>query len=321
MEKYDKAIEEYKNIITSEFEIELVEDALNGIEWSSEISDKHVFLKITDQLLKEVTSSSIENTIYKRKLRYLHLKEKWNDFIEKYDTYSKISSKLKNDFDIKIMLADAKFYTGQYSEADDIFESLSQRKFDPQIYLNWSYLKLNQGDTLSAIQKLKKGTEKSRKSKLWLELISLEAKTKHMDFNEDYKKFLSFAELAEKEEAKIIKVKLLLENRKYREAETLINVLLQSNQKMIKAEAQYLKGKQLYLNQEYKESLKSLLRIRYNYPKLEKIKIKAEVLACYAYLKNNQRDKAVKLFDSIKNSLPDSKKEKILEAINAGVGE
>ncbi len=64
-------------------------------------------------------------------------------------------------------------------------------------------------------------------------------------------------------------------------------------------------------NGDNETAIPELLRMRYLYPEFEKIRNKAEALACISYMKVNNYDEAKKLFDVIKNDISVEMKEKL----------
>jgi len=144
-----------------------------------------------------------------------------------------------------------------------------------------------------------------------VELLEIELEQNSEFFENDYNKFMEFATGEEREIAQLLEVEWKMNINKMEELDLRINDLNKSVYKSVKARSQFLKGLLLIKNGDNEAAIPELLRMRYLYPEYEKIRNRAEALACISYINVNNYDEAKKLFAAIKNDISAEMRDRI----------
>ncbi|MDY6915913.1 MAG: hypothetical protein SVM86_06330, partial [Candidatus Cloacimonadota bacterium] len=119
-----------------------------------------------------------------------------------------------------------------------------------------------------------------------------------------------------KQKAKIIRARWEISQDK--PLKTNLEELIKSENKEVRAHAQYLKGFSLYKQKKYQDAVPELLRVRYLFPEMKQVRIDAEILACRAYIELGNMKDARQTYEMIENDLDSTTKEELIKALNEG---
>ena len=313
---FNQAVESYKILFRKTNIPRELDNALNGIMWSCSRTDNLDFEQELQELMLSTTNELKKRKLLSQKADQELEQEKWQQALISLSQLADLQDDPKEQRENFLKQASAYHGLGNYQDADLIYQDVIEQASDPLVYKSWAQLKLSQGDVDSAIDKYRKASFQSRNTDLWLQMLKLEAEQEHDKYINDHAKFMEFATGRDKEKARLIKLEWNLKKNLTESFPEQIEELLNSKFKETKAHAQYLKGYELYLKDDFDQAIPELLRVRYLFPEIVDTRIKAEFLACLAYLKNDNRDEALRLFDSIKEELNNEQVSQILQAFD-----
>lgn len=317
---YGEAYTQYMNLVVSEQENENLKSYLNGMSWSATQNEDLDFNSDLGIMINNSNVKSYKTLLYQYKIENGVNKSDWDQVESDISQILKLNPDDNLVSEMKLLEADVLVNRGDLEQADKIFLDLNNKKTDANILSNWAKLKVLLNDNPSAIDKLRKASMLSRDEDIWSRLMELEVIENNEFFLNDYNRYTEFASSKGREDAQIKMVKWNINNGRYAELDTYITNLQNSKRDEIKAEAQYLKGNALYREGRYDEAIPELLRVRYLFPQLEAIRVKAEIDACDAYIDAGYKDEAEKLLNTIKTDL-DAETLKRLGQKIYGVGE
>ncbi len=312
---YQLALENYKSLFTITDDLEIIKNGLAGIRWCTELLGSADLEQELDNLLSMSLSNEINAMILKEKINYLFENEKWEDVIANYNQLSSLQS-LKQNYNASMQAAISYAKTDNLDSARDIFSKLEEIEMNADLYYNWAILELDAGQKVPAMMLLKKGAAISKRDDIWLTLLELHP----IEMNELYKEYAKFADPYFAYQAKLIWIDWKLENKDYQVLKDL-EQLKQIKYSDLQAEAQYLLGYRFYLMQEYEKAIRELLRVRYLYPEIYDVKIKAEFLATICYINTQDFKQAKDLYDSIKDELDISKQNEFQTKFDKAISE
>ncbi|MBW6515241.1 MAG: tetratricopeptide repeat protein [Candidatus Cloacimonetes bacterium] len=315
LKDYVTAADKYQELISPERERAILINSLNGLEWSALQSERVDFVALINESIRPDSPTDFVLLLYDRKIKYYYSQRQWNEVINTARFIEQLSPAAPNIYEYRRLMAIAHTNLNQFNDAERIFSALHREKTDPQVLYAWSRLDLAQQDSTSALQKLQQATQLTNESQIWLDILTLSVKLNDQQFRRDYDRYLSFARGAEREQAMLLFIEWNMQNNRYQEARQTIDTLLQSSFEPIKAKAQYYKGVHLYKTGNINEAIPELLRVRYLFPRIEDVRLEAEILAIQAYMEINDKDNAQKLFDAIRNSLDPEKREELRKLV------
>jgi len=301
----------YRELINPDVELEIMQNSLNGLRWSCQQEESIEYFGIINDILIQYEDVDFRTILLKDKIKYLNTKGLWLEILQAFNQFdNSIQDKIASDY-IQIYRARALAKLNRLKEAEKVFEQIKPEYLDADVYTAWANLKLEMKDELGAIEMLRNASFKSRDYDIWLLLLQLEQKNQHQLFLNDYNKFLEFAGLQEQQEAKVIWVKWKLANSQFDGLEQVISGLADSKYITTKANAQFLKGLLHYKKGDFEAAIPELLRVRYLYPEIGKVRIEAEYYACLSYIKAKRVNEAEQLYDLIKAELTADMKQEI----------
>ncbi len=308
---FNNAVNHYIILIQPGIDDKILNNSINGLRWASEQSETIDFTEKVDELLRNCSDKKIRVELLDRKIYYLYKKEKWQEAINTSKELEILDPEHENILEIKLMKALCYENLGDYQNSVSTYEELYSKKHDPGVLKHWAKLLVKMNDYNDAIDKLRKASMLSRREDIWLELLEIELEQNNEFFVNDFNKFMEFATGEEREIALLLEVEWKMNLNQIEELDLRIKDLSKSKYKSVKARSQFLKGLLLIKNGDNETAIPELLRMRYLYPEFEKIRNKAEALACISYMKVNNYDEAKKLFDVIKNDISVEMKEKL----------
>ncbi|MCK5050693.1 MAG: tetratricopeptide repeat protein [Candidatus Cloacimonetes bacterium] len=308
---FNNAVNHYTILIQPGIDDKILNNSINGLRWASEQSETIDFTEKVDELLRNCSDKKIRIELLDRKIYYLYKKENWQEAINTSKELEILDPEHKNILEIKLMKALCYENLGDYQNSVATYEELYSKKHDPGVLRHWSKLLVKMNDYTGAIDKLRKASMLSRNEDIWLELLEIELEQNNEFFENDFNKFMEFATGEEREIAQLLEVEWKMNLDQIEELNSRIKDLSKSKYKSVKARSQFLKGLLLSKNGDDETAIPELLRMRYLYPEFEKIRNRAEALACISYMNVNNYDEAKKLFDVIKNDISAEMKEKL----------
>ena len=308
---FNNAVNYYILLIQPGIDAKIIKNSINGLRWASEQSETIDFTEKVDELLRNCSDKKIRVELLDRKIYYLYKKENWQEAINTSKELEILDPDHKNILEINLMKALCYENIGDHQGSIDTYEELYSKKHDPNVLRHWAKLLIKMKDHTGAIDKLRKASMLTRREDIWLELLEKELEQNNKFFENDYNKFMEFATGEESEIAQLLDVEWKININKIDEIDLRINDLSKSKYKSVKARSQFLKGLLLIKKGDNEAAIPELLRMRYLYPEFQKTRNRAEALACISYIKVNNYDEAVKLFDVIKNDITTEMKERI----------
>lgn len=315
---FNNAIENYMLLIQPGIDEQILSNSINGLRWASEQSETISFTEKVDEILLRCSDKEIRVELLDRKIYYLYKNEKWQEAVNSSKELEILESDHKNASEIKLIRALCYEELGDYQNSINTYKELYSKKHDPDVLRHWARLLVKMNEYPPAIDKLRKASMLTRREDIWLELLEIELEQNSEYFENDFNKFLEFATGEEREIAELLEIEWKLQIDQIEGLELLINDLNKSKFNSVRARSQLLKGLLLSKSNNYEAAIPELLRIRYLYPEFEKIRNRAEFLACNFYIRSNKVDEAKKLFDVIKSDLPEKLKEDLVDLLNGG---
>lgn len=313
--QYDKAIEQYDQVIRQTTNRELIQNVLNGLQWAVEQSADIEFRDKLESLMETDIADLNKRMILERKLEYEFEQEMWDAVVSSANRYEQNFPRSEQLYDVRFVKARALSYAGRHDEAENLFMRLHNQRPSPYLSFEWGLANLRRGERLQAYHMIRNAALAGRDIEIWLQLLELSAQMNVGTYENDHARFLEFASRSEREEAKVIWVRWNLEHGEFNRIDQTVEELLNSESKLIRAKAQFLKGLSLYEQNKYEQAIPELLRVRYLYPDISDIRIEAEYYACLAYLETEQKEEARNLFDMIKQELPADKRNDLQEKL------
>ena len=300
---YETAARRYQDLIRPDMERRILLNSLNGLEWSSLQSERVDFVSMINEVIRPDSPTSFTLMLYDRKLHYYFSQRSWNEVINSVRFLTQLSPENENLYNYRRMAAIAHTNLNQFNDAERIFSDLTRERRDPQVLYAWARLDLARGERQSALTRMKEATQLTNESQIWLDMLTLSAELNDPQFRQGYDRYLAFARGAEREQAMLLLVRWNLQNNRYDEASRTITTLLESSYEPVRARAQYYRGLHLFKTGEVNAAIPELLRVRYLFPRIEDVRLDAEMLAIEAYMQINDRENARKLLDAIQSSL------------------
>ncbi len=308
---YKNAALGYQELLRPDIDRTILHNSLNGLEWSA-LQDKEIdFTGLLNEVIREDSPQNFILVLYDRKINFYHSQRKWNEVINTVRFVEQIAPDSPALYDYRRKMAISYTNLGQYRDAERVFQALHREKHDAAVLHAWAQLDLAEQDKQSALSRMQQAARLTAESRIWIDMLRLSVELNSEQFRRDYDQFMSFAKNSEREQAMLLLAEWNLQNENYSEALRTINILLDSSYEPIRAKAQYFKGVHLYETGNIREAIPELLRVRYLYPRIEDVRLEAEMLAIKGYIEINDRENAVKLFDAIKNSLEPEKREEL----------
>ncbi len=315
---FNNAVDNYTILIQPGIDAKILNNSINGLRWASEQSETIDFTEKVDEILRNCSDKNIRVELLDRKIYYLYKKENWQEAITTSKELEILDPEHKNTLEIKLMKALCYENIGDYQNSIATYEELYSKKHDPGVLRHWSRLLVKMDNYSGAIDKLRKASMLSRREDIWLELLEIELERNNEFFENDFNKFMEFATGEEREIAQLLEVEWKMDLDQIEKLNLRIIDLSKSKYKSVKARSQFLKGLLLSKNGDDEAAIPELLRMRYLYPEFEKIRNKAEALACISYVNMNNYNEAKKLFDVIKNDISAEMKEKLENMLQEG---
>jgi TolA-binding protein len=311
LKDYVMAALKYRELIIPDMTHSILVNSLNGLEWSALQSDDVDFIQLLNESITPESPNDFLVMLYGRKISYYYSQEEWNEVINNVRFIQQLSPSEPQLFEYRRMMAISHTRLNQYYDAERIFSSLHSEKSDPAVLYAWAKLELAREDRAAALAKMQQAVQLTNDSQIWLEFLTLSVTLNDQNFLRNYERYLQFARNVEKEQAMLLLVRWNLRKENYDSALRTIETLLQSSYEPIKAKAQYYKGVHLYQTGNPSAAIPELLRVRYLYPRIEDVRLEAELLAIQAYIETNDKENARKLYDAIRNSLSPAQREEI----------
>lgn len=311
LQEYVRAANNYKKLIRPEIDRAILINSLNGLEWSARQDEEIDFEFMIKNILTTETPLRFRLLLKNRLLRYFYDKANWEEAVNLARTIIEIAPQDYEIFETRMMMAKALTHLNLFNRAEEIYQALHSKEKRTDVLYNWGELHLLQQDSTAALTKIGHASELTNDSDVWLRLLQLGVKMMDERFLSDYEKYLTFSQNVEREQAKLLWIEWNLQKNDFDEVVKQTDVLLESEYEPIKARAQYYKGVHLYKTGQIQEAIPELLRVRYLYPRVEDVRLDAELLACYAYIEIGDLDNSRRLFDTIKDSLPEREKNKL----------
>ncbi|PID30102.1 MAG: hypothetical protein CSB55_00320 [Candidatus Cloacimonadota bacterium] len=305
---YRKAFKYYRKPARPGVDLNVLNNALNGLEWSSGMISG---INLSDTL--RVLRDNSEDDDYRKAVLFkiLDFDYKngfWTDILKVGKEIENYSLTNEQMISVKDFISSAYYNLNRFEDAEKILKSWYKQNPDPKILVKLIKIYTAQKDTVKAINLLMKNVEVSEDQDLILTALKFTAESGSPGFEKIFDAKFKLLSSEYREVAELSKIKYLLKNGKNTEAEKIIGELLRSEQREIKAEAQYYKGLNLYLSGKYSLAVPELLRVRYVYPDLNEIKTESEFTAVLCYLKTEKKDKALLIYDMIKRDLNEKQK-------------
>jgi len=308
---FNKAVDNYSILIQPDIDEKILNNSINGLRWASEQSETIEFTEKVDELLQNCSDKKIRIELLDRKIYYLYKKENWQEAVNTSKELQILAPDHKNILEIMLMKALCYEKLGEFKNSIATYEDLYSKKHDPGVLRHWAKLLAQMDDYSAAIDKLRKASMLTRREDIWLELLEIELEQSNEFFENDFNKFMEFATGEEREFAELLEIEWKINLNLLTDLDSKINELNKSKYKSVKARSQFLKGLLLITNGDNEAAIPELLRMRYLYPEYEKIRNRAEAFACISYIKLNNLDEARKLFEVIKNDIPEEMKENL----------
>ncbi len=317
---YKQAIQYYKQLIYANVPQAWFKSALDGLKWCARQSDEIDFVREIDSMLQREGGDSFKGKLLEAKANALTEEGRYAEAIQTCETIINQYFGYIGIPDVRLLLARCYSETGRYADAEKVFSTISSSggKSEKLLY-DWAQLKEKQNDNIAAIIKLTEASQISHDPKIWLDLLRLQKTENHPAFIRSYDEFMGFSKGLNREKAELIWVQYQIGNESTGMIEPVIENLIKSEHKEIRAAAQYWKGYVLYNKGQYEEAISELLRVRFLYPEIEDVKIEAEYLACFAYIELREENKAKERYEMIKEYLTPAQRAKLAQKL--GVAE
>ncbi|MCB5230563.1 MAG: tetratricopeptide repeat protein [Candidatus Cloacimonas sp.] len=312
---YNSAVQRYRELIRPDVDPAILTNSLNGLEWSTALSEQYDFIKELNKIVLSEDEHDFNELILRRKIDYYYSQSRWEEVVYNVEKLLELELTYNTEREYKKMLGISLLNRKQYRDAEDVFEELIERQPDASVLVAWSRLHLAENDKEAALLKLKEACSLTEESQTWLDMLTLSVSLKDEEFSSLYAKFRGFARGVDLEQGELLQIRWYLLNEVFDSVSPLINNLLSSKYEPIKAKAQYYKGVHLYKIGRTDEAIKELLRVRYLYPRVEDVRIEAEILVIEAYAETGNLTEAKKIYDSIRNDLKPEQRREIARKI------
>jgi tetratricopeptide (TPR) repeat protein len=318
---YIHAADYYEKLITPTSDDKLLNNALNGLRWSAEQNEIVDFLGVLDDLLEQSNEKDFRVRLLDRKIYFEYKKEQWQDVISTCKELEILSPGYKKINELKLLKALSFVELKQFDKAEQVYAELQSTKNAPEVLLNWAKLHLLKGDKPAAVEKLRKASMISRRTELWLLLLELELELKDRLFPNDFARYSEFTEGENKQLAELLYMEWQINQADYTSGKDKLNELLKSKFKTVNAKAQFMKGYSLFKQEQYDKAIPELLRVRYLYPEMIKIRNKAEFYACIGYIHSNRMEEARQLYEVIAKDISSEERQTIESLLGEGAGQ
>ncbi len=317
---YNNALPYYRRLIYPNVPQNWFKSALDGLKWCARQSESIDYVREIDALSKREGGVSFKGSLLQAKAEALVEEGRYAEAIQTCEIVLNENFGYTGSREVRLLLAKCYTEAGRYADAEKVFTDLSELgdKSENLLY-DWAQLKRKENDNIAAIMKLTEASKISHDSRIWLELLRLQQTENHPAFNRTYDEFMKITSGLNKEKAELVWIQYQIENENTGLIEPVIENLLKSQHKEIRASAQYWKGYILFEKEQYEEAVSELLRVRYLYPEIEDVKIQAEYLACFAYVELREEGKAKERYEIIKEYLTPEQRHKLAEKL--GVAE
>ncbi len=292
------------------------DNALDGIKWCGNRSDQIDFVREIDNLLNRDGGDSFKGKLLEAKANSLTEEGRYAEAILTCETIINDHFGYTNLNGVRLLLAKCYTETGKYRDAEKVYTAISTSSGkNEELLYSWAQLKQKENDNIAAIVKLTEASKISHDARIWLDLLRLQQTEKHPAFMRTYDDFMQFTTGLNREKAELLWIQYQIGSESSEMIEPVIENLLKSQHKEIRASAQYWKGYVLYNKKQYEEAISELLRVRYLYPEIEDVKIQAEYLACFAYVDIREEAKARERYEMIKEFLTPQQRQELAKKL------
>ena len=308
---YDLAIDVWKNLISDNNPIDIVESSLKGLQDSYHKLDGHDLF--SEFLLLAIFRSQDKDfliALYEFKANYEYEQRNYNASVSTINQMLRQYPEKREDLKTMILLANNYTWLHRYGEADQIYIDLSTTHNDPFIFYEWGHIKWAQGDFVAALRRYKRAVENSRNEQYWLVLLEKMIEQKDPEFTDYFNSFVAFASPYHKSLATLYQIDWLIHINAHTEALDQTNLILTSDNSQIRARATFKRGEIFFALREYDESISNFLRLRYVFNEFSELRWVAELYVAKIHVLQGDRERGLQLFNSIRGNL---KEEQIAE--------
>ncbi len=301
---YQEAIKEWEKLVNPIYPKTIIENALQGIQWSYQYQNKqNDFLKWIDGAISQTNDNDLKNSLFDVKIKFEYDQKEYVKSINTIKNYIKQFPSKKDDDKLQIMLANNYIWLKQFEKADSIYITLVIKRKDPEVYHEWGHIKWAIADTVGALKRFKRAADNSKLDDYWLVLLDKQQQAKDPEFDLYYKKYSAFANSYHLEMAKLILIEKYISLAQYDEALTLAINLDASENPYVRAKAIHDKAVIYYLQNNYIDAQKEFLRVRYVFTEYEDLRINSEFYLCLIYINQNEKEKALEIYHLIKDKI------------------
>jgi tetratricopeptide (TPR) repeat protein len=312
---YSKAFGFYQKLAIPTVEAAVLTNALNGLSWTASMIPE-ISLNDTLQAMSDnAEDPNFKTAVLMKMLESDFKADKWLGVTKHGEEILRYNLTDQQRVVVNDYLSTALYNLSDFEAAEMLLKSWYMRTPEPKILVKLIQVYTAQKDTMKAMDVLTKNLESTDNAELIMTALKYTADLTNSTFNDIFNKKYNVLPDEYKESAKLNKIKYLLKTENNTEAESLISELLKSNQRGIKAKAQYYKGLNFYLQEKYNLAVPELLRVRYVYPDLGEIKTESEYTAILCYLKLDEKEKALQIFDMIKAELTEKQESELSEIL------
>ncbi|MCK9328643.1 MAG: tetratricopeptide repeat protein [Candidatus Cloacimonetes bacterium] len=302
--QYDEAIKIWKAMINQDQSNTIILSSLKGLELCyQKLNNIPLFTEFINLSILNATNPNFITMLYEYKANFEYEQKNHTASISTINQLLKNYPNKNKDIDLMILLANNHTWLKEYEEADSIYVNLAISNSDPYIYYEWGHIKWAQNDITAAMKRYKRAVDNSNNPEYWINYLEKLLQTKDEEFIKYYNSFILTANDYHKTLAEVYLIEWNIYKKEYRNALELVSSIVNSEHTQFRAKATLLQGEIFLLMNNYDESLTSFLKIRYVFNEFSDIRWKAEYFICKIYYYQNEKNKALQLFENIKSNL------------------
>lgn len=304
LSQFHNAIEIWKQLVNENQSNSIIESSLKGLQASyQKINRTALFTEFLNLSILNSNKKEFIIMLYEYKANYEYEQKNYNASISTINQLLRTFPEKNEETHLMVLLANNYTWLKRYEEADKIYVNLALKNNDPYIFYEWGHIKWAQMDFVAAIRRYKRAVDNSNNEEYWITFLEKLIIVKDSTFIEYYDKFIDFASEYHKSIADFHLIEWYIYTQQFEEAMEVANLLINSSQNLFRARATLKLGELNYYLNDYQEALSNLLKVRYVFNEFSNVRWEAEYFICRVYIKQEEKQKANQLFQSIKANL------------------
>ncbi len=277
---------------------------IDGLYWNMIRDNANDYRDDIKTIINKNSDDDENNRLLAIQLKWEMDRKLYNDAVKTGKELIENKKYYGDNDELVIQYAEALKNIKDFNRAENLFTKTLKKLEPSKTNFHLADIYLAKGDTTLAITSLRSIQKEKPEYSSAIRLLRISRISNNPDFITDYTNVVASGVSTDYAEAKLQYVEYYIDKNKVSTITNELEQLLKHDKKQIRASAQYLKGKSLYIQKKYSDAIPELLRVKYIYPEFKDIVLNAEYYTTLSYIKSGRNEEATKLLKVIKSDLP-----------------